>query len=290
MATKLSSALAAVSFAALLTVTSAKLNAQQSTDSQIRIGGSDLGGVVTSAKGPEAGVWVIAETADLPTKFAKIVVTDDQGRYVIPGLPNASYSVWVRGYGLVNSPKLQARPGAIVNLTAVEAPTPAAAADYYPALYWYALLKIPGKSEFSGSGRNGIPPALKTQEQWLDIVKTDGCFTCHQIGDKATRTIPKELGHFKSRWRHGNGAFSQARRAAPWSMRLGGSTRIAPWRCLPIGRTGLPPANCRRRRRRGRKASSGMSSCRYGIGPPPRPTCMTRFPRTSEILPSTQMA
>ena len=198
MATKLSSALAAVSFAALLTVTSAKLNAQQSTESQIRIGGSDLGGVVTSAKGPEAGVWVIAETADLPTKFAKIVVTDDQGRYVIPGLPNASYSVWVRGYGLVDSPKLQARPGAIVNLTAVEAPTPAAAADYYPALYWYALLKIPGKSEFSGSGRNGIPPALKTQEQWRDIVKTDGCYTCHQIGDKATRTIPKELGHFES--------------------------------------------------------------------------------------------
>ncbi len=198
MATKLSSALAAVSFAALLTVTSAKLSAQQSTDSQIRIGGSDLGGVVTSAKGPEAGVWVIAETADLPAKFAKIVVTDDQGRYVIPGLPNASYSVWVRGYGLVDSPKRQARPGVIVNLTAVEAPTPAAAADYYPALYWYALLKIPGKSEFSGSGRNGIPPALKTQEQWLDIVKTDGCFTCHQIGDKATRTIPKELGHFES--------------------------------------------------------------------------------------------
>jgi hypothetical protein len=200
MATKLSSALAAVSFAALLTVTPIKLNAQQSTDSQIRIGGSDLGGVVTSAKGPEAGVWVIAETADLPTKFAKIVITDDQGRYVIPGLPNASYSVWVRGYGLIDSPKLQATPGAIVNLTAVEAPTPAAAADYYPALYWYALLKIPGKNEFSGKGTNGngIPPALKTQEQWLDIVKTDGCYTCHQIGDKATRTIPKELGHFES--------------------------------------------------------------------------------------------
>ena len=64
--------------------------------------------MVTSAKGPEAGVWVIAETADLPTKFAKIVVTDDQGRYVMPGLPKANYSVWVRGYGLVDSPKLQA--------------------------------------------------------------------------------------------------------------------------------------------------------------------------------------
>jgi len=192
--------LAAVSVAALLIASSTKLSAQQNLESPIRSGNGDLGGVVTSAKGPEAGVWVIAETADLPTKFAKIVVTDDQGRYVIPGLPNATYSVWVRGYGLIDSPKLQARPGAIVNLTAVEAPSLTAAADYYPALYWYALLKIPDKSEFSGKATNGsdMPPALKTQEQWLDIVKTDGCYTCHQIGDKATRTIPKELGHFES--------------------------------------------------------------------------------------------
>ena len=41
-------------------------------------------------KGPEAGVWVIAETTDLPTKFARIVVTDDRGRYVIPDLPKAT--------------------------------------------------------------------------------------------------------------------------------------------------------------------------------------------------------
>ncbi len=46
----------------------------------------EIGGVVTGAKGPEAGVWVIAETRDLPTKYVKIVVTDDQGRYLIPGL------------------------------------------------------------------------------------------------------------------------------------------------------------------------------------------------------------
>src|SRR5262249_25361416 len=48
---------------------------------------SDLGGVVTSPSGPEAGVWVIAETRDLPTKLVKIVVTDDRGRYVLPELP-----------------------------------------------------------------------------------------------------------------------------------------------------------------------------------------------------------
>jgi hypothetical protein len=192
--------LAAVSIAALLTAASARLSAQPNTESSIRIGDNDLGGVVTSAKGPEAGVWVIAETADLPTKFAKIVVTDDQGRYLLPELPKANYSVWVRGYGLVDSPKTWTAPGTIVNLTAVVAPSPAAAAEYYPALYWYSLLGIPEKSAFPGTGPNGngMPVTLKSQEQWLDIVKTDGCFTCHQIGDKATRTIPKELGHFDS--------------------------------------------------------------------------------------------
>jgi hypothetical protein len=200
MASGLYSGFAAVSIAALLTASSARLSAQQNTDSPIRIGDSDLGGVVTSAKEPEAGVWIIAETADLPTKFAKIVVTDDQGRYVLPDLPKASYSVWVRGYGLVDSPKVRTVPGTIVNLTAVAASGPAAAAEYYPALYWYSLLKIPDKSEFSGTepNGNGMPVTLKNQEQWLDIIKTDGCFTCHQIGDKATRTIPKELGHFDS--------------------------------------------------------------------------------------------
>ncbi|HZF03779.1 MAG TPA: carboxypeptidase regulatory-like domain-containing protein, partial [Patescibacteria group bacterium] len=85
----------------------ARLDAQQAADPALRIGATDLGGVVTSANGPEAGVWVIAETADLPTKLAKIVVTDERGRYVLPELPKASYSVWVRGYGLVDSPKVR---------------------------------------------------------------------------------------------------------------------------------------------------------------------------------------
>src|SRR4051812_41625831 len=63
------------------------------------VGASDIGGVVTGPKGPEAGVWVIAETTELPTRLVKIVVTDDAGRYLIPELPKARYSVWVRGYG-----------------------------------------------------------------------------------------------------------------------------------------------------------------------------------------------
>src|SRR4026208_2592859 len=83
-----------------------------------QVAANELGGVVAGPNGPEAGVWVIAETTELPTKYAKIVVTDDQGRYVIPDLPtNVNYAIWVRGYGLVDSPKLRAKPGQQVNLT-----------------------------------------------------------------------------------------------------------------------------------------------------------------------------
>src|SRR2546426_9579102 len=133
----------------------------------VAIDADDIGGVVTGANGPEAGVWVIAETTELPTKFTKIVVTDDQGRYVMPDLPKASYSVWVRGYGLVDSPKVKAVPGKILNLKAVVAPNPAAAAEYYPAIYWYSMLKIPDKSEFPGTAEkgNGMPEKLRSQGQ-----------------------------------------------------------------------------------------------------------------------------
>jgi hypothetical protein len=190
----------AAAIAVLLAAGQARLGAQSGADPAISVGASDLGGVVTSANGHEAGVWVIAETTDLPTKFARIVVTDDRGRYVIPDLPRASYRVWVRGYGLVDSPKIRTDPGKIVNLNAVVAPSPATAAEYYPAIYWYAMLKVPEKSEFPGTGPagNGIPVAMKSQAQWLDVVKTNGCYTCHQLGNKATRAIPKALGDFKS--------------------------------------------------------------------------------------------
>src|SRR5579872_6762626 len=72
---------------------------------------NDIAGTVTGAKGPEAGVWVIAETRDLPTKYVKIVVTDDQGRYLLPDLPKANYDVWVRGYGLIDSPRTKTALG-----------------------------------------------------------------------------------------------------------------------------------------------------------------------------------
>src|SRR5262245_28419642 len=125
------------------------LRAQQAARpaaARVAVDADDIGGVVTSTAGPEAGVWVIAETSDLPTKFRRIVVTDDQGRYLMPDLPKANYQVWVRGYGLVDSPHVASTPGRALNLRAVVAPNAKAAAEYYPADSWMSLLQIPPKS------------------------------------------------------------------------------------------------------------------------------------------------
>ncbi|MCZ6643739.1 MAG: carboxypeptidase-like regulatory domain-containing protein [Gammaproteobacteria bacterium] len=151
----------------------------------------DINGVVRSADGIEAGVWVIAETTDLKTTFRKIVVTDDEGRFLVPDLPEGNYDVWVRGYGLLDSGKQTARPGDEVNITAEVAAIPKQAADVYPANYWYSLLDVPAASEFPGTGvgGNGISNNMHNQAQWVDRLK-DGCQLCHQMGNKATREIP----------------------------------------------------------------------------------------------------
>ena len=182
--------------AAVLSLTTAYGQGQEA----VPIDSDDLGGVVTGPSGPEAGVWVIAETTDLPTKLVKIVVTDEEGRYLVPDLPQATYDVWVRGYGLVDSPKEQAMPGSGLNLTAVAAPDPHAAAQYFPAGYWFSLIQPPAKTEFPGTGPsgNGISPDIDNQAQWLRGLKTGSCLTCHQLGNKATREISPELGHFDS--------------------------------------------------------------------------------------------
>jgi hypothetical protein len=192
--------MAAAGIAAVLAACAAQMDKPQPADEAIHVGATDLGGVVNSTKGPEAGVWVIAETSDLPTKFARIVVTDERGRYLMPELPQATYSVWVRGYGLVDSPKVRSAPGKLLNLTAVEAPNEAAAAEYYPAIYWYSMLKIPAKWEFPGSGPKGnrIHPGIRSQAQWLNTVKTNGCMSCHALGTKGTRTMPKAFAKMKS--------------------------------------------------------------------------------------------
>src|SRR5438309_8876127 len=160
----------------LLAATLAGVRAAQKSET-LRVGNADIGGVVSSPKGPEAGVWVIAETSDLPTKFVKIVVTDDRGRYLVPDLPKANYTMWVRGYGLVDSKKVPSAPGKIVNLTAVIAPNELAAAQIYPAGYWYSLLRLPDPKEFPGTGveGNGISPNVKSQADWIRNIKSGSC-------------------------------------------------------------------------------------------------------------------
>jgi len=168
---------------------------QLEAQTRVAIDADDIGGVVTGPGGPEAGVWVIAETRDLPTRYAKMVVTDDQGRYVVPDLPKAKYQVWVRGYGLIDSPKVDAVPGQQLDLTAVAASNEAAAAQYYPAIYWYAMLKIPDKDQFGG--KSNIPEKI-SQADWLTTIKNQSCVGCHQLGQLSTRTIPASLGEFKN--------------------------------------------------------------------------------------------
>jgi hypothetical protein len=170
------------------------------TGESIPKGPADLAGTVTGPNGPEAGVWVIAETFDLPTPYAKIVVTDDEGRYLMPDLPTAKYSVWVRGYGLVDSPKKNATPGSNLDLEATIAPNDLAAAHYYPSGYWFSLLEVPDKSQFPGTGPegNGISPNMTTQANFLRTVKSGTCLACHGLGNLGTRQIPEALGSFSN--------------------------------------------------------------------------------------------
>ena len=181
----------AIGIAALGLIAPATLQAQQ--PAAVAIDSDDIGGVVTGAKGPEAGVWVIAETHDLPVRFIRIVVTDDQGRYVIPDLPKAKYDIWVRGYGLVDSPKIKSEPGKQLNLKAVPAPSEAAAAHYYPAIYWYSMMNLPDAKVF---GSKDAPSNIKMTD-YLNGMKNNGCVGCHQLGHLSTRTIPDY--HLKGR-------------------------------------------------------------------------------------------
>jgi hypothetical protein len=215
---------AALAIAVVLTGSVVEVSAQQSAPAAVAIDNDDIGGVVTGANGPEAGVWVIAETTELPTKFAKMVVTDDQGRYVLPDLPKASYSVWVRGYGLVDSPKVTTTPGKMLNLTAVAAPNAAAAAEYYPAIYWWSMLKIPDANEFPGTGPqgNGVNPGMQTQNNWINSLKSD-CAPVLALGGRAA-FVPHPLT-----WALEHPEDEAAIRATTGFVELASLTELGPW-------------------------------------------------------------
>src|SRR3989442_4691911 len=155
----------------LLTLPFSKVGAQQPRSVRVDFGKKDIAGVVPSSKGLEAGVSVIAETTELPTKFVRIVVTDDQGRYLIPDLPQANYQIFVRGYGLLDSRRQPAKPGRRLDLKADVAPDARAAAQVYPAAWWLSMLTLPNDKEFH-------------KKFTMDMKE---CFDCHQVGNKATR-------------------------------------------------------------------------------------------------------
>ena len=178
---------AAAMLAALL---AAAPSPRAQTSADVDIDDDDIGGVVMSRNGPEAGVWVIAETSARHTRFARIVVTDDQGRFVVPDLPDAAYSVWVRGYGLVDSQRVATRPGEQVALTVTPATDPAVAAETYPAIYWYSMMRLPSEDEAAA-----IPGGLS---RYIASMTNLGCIGCHQLGQRSTRTIPASLGEFGS--------------------------------------------------------------------------------------------
>jgi hypothetical protein len=187
--------------------------------------GDDITGVVTGANGPEAGVWVIAETNDLPTKYAKIVVTDAQGRYAIPDLPKGVYHVWVRGYGLVDSSKRAVVPGSTLNLQAGRAASPREAAEIYPSMYWFSMLKVPAASEFP------LGP-VQSQQQWLNTIKQGACQSCHALGTPGMRKVPElfmKMGNGSSHeaWRHRLRSGSAQNLMARDISRLDGERAIA---------------------------------------------------------------
>jgi hypothetical protein len=220
---------AGLAAAGYLLASSTPLEAQTA----VAIDADDIGGVVTGPHGPEAGVWVIAETRDLPTRYAKMVVTDDQGRYVVPDLPKANYQVWVRGYGLIDSPKADATPGKQVNLTAVAAPNDAAAAQYYPAIYWFSM----------GSPRSKINHASGA----ISLVNSPrGPSPRHWASSTAVR-------------KRGYAAFSPVRPRRRWSILLPASSAACRLNISATGPIASSRANYISPSRRGRKASNAIS-------------------------------
>src|SRR6185436_14554134 len=235
-----------------------------------------LTGSVAGPNGPEAGVWVIAETKDLPTRFARIVVTDDEGRYLVPDLPRAEYDVWVRGYGLVDSPKVKATvipapagTGMTLDLAAVPAPSDKEAAQYYPAMYWFSLMHVPDESEFP-LGK------MSSQSEWLHTVK-------QAAASRATRSARPGRARFRTcsgraarsiRSTPGRSASPRAARARRWratwrgsASRGSGPSRSGPMRSRR--------ARCLSRGPSGRRAPRATSWLRSGTGASPPTTFRT---------------
>ena len=175
------------------------LRAQQAAAPTVTVDNDDLGGVVTGPKGPEAGVWVIAETAG----SADEVREDRRHRRSgpLPAAGPAEGRTTTCGFAVTGSSihgRFRRHRGKNLNLTAIVAPSAVAAAQYYPAGYWFSMMQVPDAKEFPGTGPegNGISPNIRTQAEWIQRTKSGGCMACHQLGSKGIREIPEALGRF----------------------------------------------------------------------------------------------
>lgn len=145
-------------------------------------GADHIRGKVVNVDGqPEAGVWVIAQTGDLPTEYRKMVVTNDDGEFVLPEMPQATYSVWARGYGLADSKKQPAKVGDSLSIEVRDAKDAMEAAKIYPATYWMTMLEGP-PTEAVVASEYPYP----SKEVWLGQFKLN-CIYCHQFGSAPTR-------------------------------------------------------------------------------------------------------
>ena len=210
-------------------------------------------GVVQGEKGPEAGVWVIAETKDLLTNFIKIVVTDDRGRFALPDLPTASYKVWTRGYGIVDSTPVVIKPSSnSVTIKATTAKSPQEAAKVYPGNYWLSLMAPPPANLFPGTKENGIGATMLTQNHWINTLKSN-CNFCHQLGSGITRDLDHVMkAHPEAKtpteaweWRLGTGVRGNSMYGALISMGKDPSLKsFADWTDR-IAKGDVPPAPAR---------------------------------------------
>src|SRR5262249_56265066 len=70
---------------------------------------------------------------------------------------------------------------------------------------WRRTIPERGGFRGTGAGGNGMWERVRSQGQWLAGIKTLGCGSCHQLGNKPTRHISKDLGSFDSSyaaWTH----------------------------------------------------------------------------------------
>jgi streptogramin lyase len=228
----------------------------------VDVDAASIGGVVMNDGRPEAGVWVIAETTGLPTHFTRIVVTDDDGQFLVPDLPEtASYDVWVRGYGLRDSAPIKAARGERVTLQVDSARTPQEAARIYPANYWLSMYQPPPANVLPLVDSEGpaTAPVSRAEEQdeetgeaarrypgrehWVGQMKL-GCMLCHQMGQEISRLFDRPE-HWDAVWERagmlstaeGLGKRVLRESLAEWNSRIaGGEVPPAPPRPAGIER------------------------------------------------------